>query len=296
MITRRFMIKTLAGYTAGALVMNNVLAAAKKSPHAIGLQLYTLRNEIGKDAPGTLKKVAELGFKEVENFGYNSKFFGMDANTYKGTLTSLGLTAPSGHYMYGNFGNKQIPGTILTGWDKAVEDAALLGQKYMVVAYLMPDERKSLDDYKKIAADLNKAGETCKKAGIQLCYHNHDFEFQAMDGTLPFDILMNQTDSNLVKTELDLYWAVKANHQPLDLFKKFPKRIALWHVKDMDNTEKKFFTEVGSGTIDFKAIFKAHKDSGMKHFFVEQDQCPGSPFVSIEKSITYIKGNLLKLV
>ena len=296
MISRRKMIKTLAGYTAGSLLLNNALAAGKKAPHAIGLQLYTLRNDMGKDAAGTLKKVAALGFKEVENFGYNGKFFGMDAKTYRDTLTGMGLSAPSGHYMYGNFGNKQIPGTILTGWDKAVDDAALLGQKYMVLAYLMPDERKSLDDYKKIAADLNKAGETCKKAGIQLCYHNHDFEFQALEGTLPFDILMNQTDSNLVKTELDLYWAVKANQPPLDLFKKYPKRIELWHVKDMDNTEKKFFTEVGNGTIDFKAIFKAHKQSGMKHFFVEQDQCPGSPFDSIEKSIGYIKGNLLSLV
>ena len=223
MISRRKMIKTLAGYTAGSLFLNNALAAGKKAPHAIGLQLYTLRNDMGKDAAGTLKKVAALGFKEVENFGYNGKFFGMDAKTYRETLAGMGLSAPSGHYMYGNFGNKQIPGTILTGWDKAVDDAALLGQKYMVVAYLMPDERKSLDDYKKIAADLNKAGETCKKAGIQLCYHNHDFEFQAMEGTLPFDILMNQTDSKLVKTELDLYWAVKANQPPLELFKKYPK-------------------------------------------------------------------------
>jgi sugar phosphate isomerase/epimerase len=296
MISRRKMISSLAGFAAGSLLLNDTWAMSKKSSHAIGLQLYTLRNEIGKDATGTLKKVAELGYKEVENFGYNGKFFGMDAKTYRDTLKGFGLSAPSGHYMYGNFGTKQIPGTILNGWDKAVEDAAILGQKYMVVAYLMPDERKSLDDYKKIAADLNKAGEACKKAGIQLCYHNHDFEFKEIDGTLPFDILMNQTDSNLLKTELDLYWAVKANHQPLDLFKKYPKRVVLWHVKDMDNTEKKSFTEVGSGTIDFTAIFKAHKASGMQHFFVEQDQCPGSPFVSIEKSIGYIKGNLIKLV
>jgi sugar phosphate isomerase/epimerase len=296
MISRRKMIKSLAGFTAGSLLLNNSFATAKKAPHAIGLQLYTLRNEMGKDATGTLKKVSGLGFKEVENFGYNGKFFGMSADVYRATLNGLGLSTPSGHYMYGNFGNKQIPGTILTGWDKAVEDAASLGQKYMVLAYLMPEERKSLDDYKKIAADLNKAGETCKKAGIQLCYHNHDFEFQAIDGALPFDILMSQTDSKLIKVELDLYWAVKANHQPLDLFNKYPKRIELWHVKDMDNTDKKFFTEVGSGTIDFTSIFKAAKKSGMKHFFVEQDQCPGSPFVSIEKSIGYIKTNLVKLV
>ena len=296
MITRRNMIKSIAGVAAGSFVLNNALAEGKYKSHAVGLQLYTLRKEMGKDAPGTLKQVAELGFKEVENFGYNGKFFGMSADVYRATLNGLGLTTPSGHYMYGNFGNKQIPGSILTGWDKAVEDAATLGQKYMVVAYLMPEERKSLDDYKKIATDLNKAGETCKKAGIQLCYHNHDFEFQAIDGKLPFDILMSETDASLLKIELDLYWAVKANHQPLDLFKKYPKRIELWHVKDMDNTDKKFFTEVGNGTIDFKSIFKAHKESGMQHFFVEQDQCPGSPFASIEKSIGYIKGNLLKLV
>ncbi|MGL6267575.1 MAG: sugar phosphate isomerase/epimerase family protein [Chitinophagaceae bacterium] len=296
MISRRKMIRSLAGYTAGSLLLNNAFATTKKSPHPVGLQLYTLRSEISKDARGTLKKVSDLGFKEVENFGYNGKFFGMDAKTYRDMLNGMGLTTPSGHYMYGNFGNKQIPGTIITGWDKAVEDAAALGQKYMVVAYLMPEERKSLDDYKKIAAELNKAGETCKKAGIQLCYHNHDFEFQAMEGSLPFDLLMSQTDSKLVKAELDLYWAVKANQQPLDLFKKYPKRIELWHVKDMDNTDKKFFTEVGSGTIDFTSIFKANKKSGMKHFFVEQDQCPGSPFVSIEKSIGYISSNLVKLV
>jgi sugar phosphate isomerase/epimerase len=296
MISRRKMIQALAGVTAGSLLFHDALAAVKKASHPVGLQLYTLRNEIGKDAAGTLKKVAELGYKEVESFGYNGKFFGMEAKSYRETLSSLGLSSPSGHYMYGNFGNKQIPGTILHGWDKAIEDAATAGQKYMVVAYLMPDERKSLDDYKKIAADLNKAGEACKKAGIELCYHNHDFEFQAMDGTLPFDILMSQTDSKLIKIELDLYWAVKANHQPLDLFKKYPKRIELWHVKDMDNTDKKFFTEVGSGTIDFTSIFKAAKKSGMKHFFVEQDQCPGSPFVSIEKSIGYINTNLVKLV
>ena len=279
----------MAGLAAGSLLVNDVFAASKKAPHAIGLQLYTLRNEMGKDPVETLKKVAALGFKEVENFGYNGKFFGMDAKTYKDTLASLGLSTPSGHYGYGNFGNKQIPGTILTGWDKAVEDAAALGQQYMVLAYLQPVERKSLDDYKKIAADLNKAGEVCKKSGIQLCYHNHDFEFQQMENVLPFDILMGQTDSNLLKTELDIYWAVKAGFQPVPLFKKYSKRVALWHVKDMDNTDKKFFTEVGNGTIDFKAIFKAHKASGMKHFFVEQDSVPDRLSTVLKKASPILK-------
>jgi sugar phosphate isomerase/epimerase len=232
-----------------------------------------------------LKQIADLGFGEVENFGYNGKFFGMDANAYKALLGDLGMTAPSGHYMYGN---------ILKGWDKAVEDAKAIGQDYMVLAYLLPPERKSIDDYKKIAENLNKAGEVCKKAGIQLCYHNHEFEFEAMNGQLPFNILTNETDAGLVKIELDLYWATVAGQDPVALFKKHKGRIALWHVKDMDKTPKKNFTEVGNGVIDFATIFKNAKTSGMKHFFVEQDVCPGSPFDSIKQSIGYIKSNLIK--
>ena len=185
-------------------------------------------------------------------------------------------------------------GNVLNGWEKAVEDAKAIGHDYMVLAYLTPPERKSLDDYKKIAENLNKAGEVCKKAGIQLCYHNHEFEFEAMNGQLPFDILTGETDAGLVKIELDLYWAMVAGQDPVALFKKHKGRIALWHVKDMDKTPKKNFTEVGNGVIDFTTIFKNAKTSGMKHFFVEQDVCPGSPFDSISQSIGYIKSNLIK--
>jgi sugar phosphate isomerase/epimerase len=294
MITRRNLLKQMAWVSAGSMVMNDAFALSDVKNKKVGVQLYTVRNEIGKDALGTLKKVASMGFGEVENFGYNGKFFGMSANEYKSVLSDLGMTAPSGHYMYGNFGNKQIPGTLLHGWEKAVEDAAAIGQQYMVIAYLMPEERGDGDTYKKIAANLSKAAETCKKAGIQLCYHNHDFEFEAQQGILPFDILTAETDKDMVKIELDLYWAVRANQNPIDLFKKHKGRIALWHVKDMDNTDKKNFTEVGNGIIDFGTIFSQAKTSGMKHFFVEQDVCPGSPFDSIKQSIGFIQSNLVK--
>ena len=285
MLNRRELLKQMALVTAGSFFMNDTLALHDAKNKKIGVQLYTLRDAIAKDAKGSLKRVAELGFGEVENFGYNGKFFGMDASTYKTLLGDLGMTAPSGHYMYGN---------ILNGWEKAVEDAKAIGHDYMVLAYLTPPERKSLDDYKKIAENLNKAGEVCKKAGIQLCYHNHEFEFEAMNGQLPFDILTGETDAGLVKIELDLYWAMVAGQDPVALFKKHKGRIALWHVKDMDKTPKKNFTEVGNGVIDFTTIFKNAKTSGMKHFFVEQDVCPGSPFDSISQSIGYIKSNLIK--
>lgn len=285
MLNRRELLKQMAWVTAGSFFMNDALALHDAKNKKVGVQLYTLRDAISKDAKGSLKRVAELGFGEVENFGYSGKFFGMDAITYKSLLGDLGMTAPSGHYMYGN---------ILKGWEKAVEDAKTIGQDYMVLAYLTPPERKSLDDYKKIASDLNKAGETCKQAGIQLCYHNHEFEFESMNGQLPFDILTNETDAGLVKIELDLYWSTVAGQDPVALFKKHKGRIALWHVKDMDKTPKKNFTEVGNGVIDFATIFKNAKTSGMKHFFVEQDVCPGSPFDSISQSIGYIKSNLIK--
>ncbi len=285
MLNRRELLKQMAWVTAGSFFMNDALALHDVKNKKVGVQLYTLRDAISKDAKGSLKRVAELGFEEVENFGYNGKFFGMDAITYKSLLGDLGMTAPSGHYMYGS---------ILKGWEKAVEDAKAIGQDYMVLAYLTPPERKSLDDYKKIASDLNKAGETCKQAGIQLCYHNHEFEFESMNGQIPFDILTGETDAGLVKIELDLYWAMVAGQDPVALFKKHKGRVALWHVKDMDKTPKKNFTEVGNGVIDFATIFKNAKTSGMKHFFVEQDVCPGSPFDSISQSIGYIKSNLIK--
>lgn len=297
MINRKQFIRQAAGLAAGAFLFQESLAMhAARKQRAIGLQLYTLRNEIGKDAAGTLKKVAALGFTEVENFGYNGKFFGMEPAAYKSMLDGSGLKAPSGHYLWGGATDNPPVGSIRNGWEKAVEDAAAIGQQYMVLAFLFPNERKSLDQYKQVAADLNKAGQVCRKAGIQLCYHNHDFEFQPVEGQVPFDILLKLTDPGLVKVELDLYWAVKANAAPLDFFRQHPGRVALWHVKDMDKTEKKSFTEVGNGVIDFKSIFKAHKESGMKHFFVEQDQCPGSPFDSISQSIGYIRKNLIKLV
>ena len=292
-MTRRDLLKQMAWVTAGSFMINDTLAMDVKNKK-VGVQLYTLRNAIGKDPKGTLKKVADLGYGEVESFGYNGKFFGMTPAEYKTVLGDLGLTAPSGHYMYGNFGNKKIPGTVLYGWEKAVEDAAAIGQQYMVIAYLMPEERGDIDNYKRTAASISKAAEVCKKAGIQLCYHNHDFEFEAQNGVLPFDILTKETPADLVKIELDLYWATKAGQDPVSLFKHHKGRVALWHVKDMDNSPKKNFTEVGNGAIDFATIFKNAKTSGMKHFFVEQDECPGSPFDSIAKSIGHIKSNLLK--
>ena len=293
MVTRRTFLKTTSVLSAGLMIAPSTF---KPKDSLIGLQLYTVRNAMDKDPKATLARVAQIGYTSIEGATYtgSEKFYGMGPQEFKSVLKQNGLAFPSSHYMLGEQKINGIShkGTMLNDWDKAVDDAAEVGLKYMVCAFLMESERGDLDHYKKVADDLNVAGERCKKSGIQLCYHNHNFEFVKQGDQYPYDILMS-ADKDLVKMEMDIYWVKKAGMDPLQLFKKHPGRFPLWHVKDMDNTPAQNFTEVGNGIINFKEIFKHKNEAGMKYFFVEQDKTPGDPFVSIGESIAYIKKNLV---
>ena len=291
MTTRRSFIKNSAVLSAGLLVAPQLFAYDKKY---IGLQLYTVRDAMAKDPVGTLAKVAKVGYNSVEGATYtgDEKFYGMTPTDLSKVLKDNGLVMKSCHFRLGE-DMRDTKGTILNDWSKAVDDGAALGLQYMICAWLSPAERGTLDHYKQIGEDLNKAGEVCKKAGIQLCYHNHDFEFIQENGKYPYDTLLSSTDKDLVKMEMDMYWMTKAKQDPIALFNEHPGRFPLWHLKDMDNTPKQMFTEVGNGIIDFKAIFKHANKAGLKYFFVEQDICPGDPFDSITKSYNYIKSNLV---
>ncbi|WP_128545180.1 sugar phosphate isomerase/epimerase family protein [Larkinella soli] len=257
-------------------------AGPRATMKKVGLQLYTLRNELPKDLEGTLKKVSEIGYKELETFGYaDGKFFGKTPKEFKSLIAGMGMSSPSGHYM---------PANLKADWSRAVDHAAELGQKYMMCAFLFPNERKTLDDYKRFAELFNQSGEVAKKAGIQFGYHNHDFEFQAIDGQLPYDILLKQTDPKLVKMELDLYWTVFAGKDPIELFKQHPGRFPLVHLKDMAKTEKREFAEVGTGSINFQRILDARKTAGIEHFFVEQDAVvKGTPMEAIAVSYANVQ-------
>jgi sugar phosphate isomerase/epimerase len=293
MTTRRSFIRTSAILSAGLLAAPDLFAYNKKY---VGLQLYTVRDYMQKDAAATLARVAQIGYTSVEGtYSGPGKFHNMDASDFAKLLKQNGLIMPGCHYRLGEekINGQAQSGTILNGWDKAVEDAAAVGLKYMVCAYLSVAERGNLDHYKKVADDFNKAGETCKKAGIQLCYHNHDFEFIQEDGKYPYETLLANTDKNLVKMEMDMYWVTRANQDPIRLINEHPGRFPLWHVKDMDNTPNRMFTEVGNGIIDFKKIFKHADKAGLKYFFVEEDKCPGDPYDSITQSVNYIKKNLV---
>lgn len=292
MTTRRSFLKSTSLLSAGFLLAPRNF---KDSKPTIGLQLYTVRDAMEADPIGTLAKVAAIGYNSVEGATYtgSEKFYGMGPKEFKKVLKDNGLMMPSAHYRLGEDMEKGaiVKGTILHDWNKAIDDASELGLKYMVCAWLSEAERGDLDHYKKIVEDLNKAGEQCKKSGIQLCYHNHDFEFIKQGNTEPYSILLG-ADKNLVKMEVDLYWLTKAKQDIIKLFNDHPGRFPLWHVKDMDKTPEQNFAAVGTGLINFKEIFKHKKTAGMKYFFVEQDKCPGSPFDAITTSYNYIKKNL----
>jgi len=294
MTSRRSFIKSSAVYSAGLLVAPSLLNYNHKY---IGLQLYTVRDAMQKDPSATLAQVSKIGYNSVEGATYtgSQKFYGMEAAEFSRVLKQNGLIMPSSHYRLGEekTNGETVKGTLMTDWDKAVDDAAAVGVKYMVCAYLSDSERGGLDHYKKVAEQLNKAGERCKKSGIQLCYHNHNFEFVKQDNKFPYDVLLDDTDKNLVKMEMDMYWVTKANQDPIALINKHPGRFPLWHVKDMDKTAEHSFAEVGNGSIDFKKIFKYAEKAGLKYFFVEQDKTPGDPMNSITQSISYIKKNLV---
>jgi sugar phosphate isomerase/epimerase len=280
MISRRTFIKTTALTSVALSISPNILKAAPKKKN-IGLQLYTLRDSMSTDLPGTLQAIAKTGYTWLEAAGYNDgKFYGFLPKEFKQMVDDLGMTMISSHT---SFTPEQQQLTI----DSHLE----LGVKYIVYPWMSMPENPSRDDYAQKAEMFNRMGEACKKGGLQFGYHNHNFEFVKIGDTTGYDLLQTMTDADNVCFECDLYWMVYAGVDPLEYFKKYPGRFELWHVKDMEKNEARDFAPVGTGTIDFQRIFAMKELAGMQYFFVEQDQCKIDPFDSVE--ISY--DNLLKI-
>jgi len=238
----------------------------------VGLQLYTLRQEMAQDFEGTLARVAELGFKEMEFAGY----FNHSASEVKKILDRNGLTSPAAHIQLA---------AVRSDLEKEIEFAAKLGQTNIVVPSLPGDER-SLDDYKRHAETLNNAGEVCRRVGLKMGYHNHNYEFEQTGGQVHFDVLLNETQPELVDFELDLFWITVAGSDPLSYFTDHPGRFTMLHVKDLDTHGR--MADVGRGTIDFAGIFAHAETAGFEHYFVEHDN-PGNGLASVANSIYTIR-------
>lgn len=291
MTTRRTFLQQASLLSAGLLIFPSF--SCTKPASNVGLQLYSLREQLPLDVKGVIAKVAEAGYKEVETYGLSipdNKFWGMGTKDVKALFDSHGLSSPSGHY-----GIDQMLNTGETNdLQKIIEAASILKQEYVTVPYLADIFRKTTDDYKKVAAKFNTAAELCKKSDLKFAYHNHDFEFMDMGGVTGYDILLKETDPELVKFEADLYWIVRAGKDPIAMFDQHPGRFVMWHVKDMDKADNGLNTEIGSGTIDYKKIFEHTKTSGVEHFFVEQENFAIDPYESISKSFNHVKNVLLK--
>jgi len=287
-----------AAYLSPSFISTALASQGKISK--IGIGLFTLREQLTADVKGTVAKVSKIGYNQVETyFGYPGKyevkgFWGLEPKNFSNLLKDYNLSSPSGHYNVTEFlsgnGDKVLKSHI--------ETAATVGQQYFVIPSLPTDIRSNgtLDDYKRMAALFNQAAELCKKSGLKLAYHNHNFEYKDQgNGVTGYNILLNETDAKLVSFELDIFWAVNAGLNPVEMFKKNPGRYTMFHVKDMDKNDKSVFAEVGSGQIDFKAIFAASKIAGLDYIFAEQDLIKKDVYQSIEESYNYIKHNLIQL-
>lgn len=275
--SRRTFIHTAAAAAAITALGNRARAARVRDP--LGIQLYMVGAELQSDLNGTLKKIRAIGYQHVESFN----LAGLTAPGFRKALDDADLKCHSSHLMF-------------TGEDFGPLFAAanILGAKYAVSSILLPYNEKIqmseliaklsnlvLDDFKRMAAQANRIGQKAKEAGLQYAYHNHNFEFKDYGGQTGYDLLLKETDPELVKLELDCGWMTVGGQDPIAYFKKYPKRYRLMHAKDfvaltptsnsLDPAKRPAITEVGSGKINWPSIVAAARAAGVEFYYVDHD-------------------------
>ena len=278
---RNFVVRSAALLPAAKILLGDPLASSN-----LGVQLYTVRNTIGANPEAVLKAIQDIGYSEVEaTYGNLNKIWPALKET---KLKPVSIHLDTDLFFEGG-----------AKLDAAIADVKEKGFEYIVLPYIPPAQRGGIETFKKLAETLNKSGEKARAAGLTLCYHNHAFEFEPMQGTTGLDLLMKETHKGLVSLEMDVFWVSVAGHDPVVLLKKYASRVALLHLKDKasgapvqynENVSKETFKEVSNGTLDFPAILEAAKKTAVKNFFVEQDQTPGDPIESLRQSYKYLSG------
>lgn len=244
----------------------------------IGLQLYSIKELTEKDFIGSLEKVAKIGYQGVEFAG----FFDTPASELKKVLDDLGIV-PCGSHTGINALEEEL--------NRVIDYNLEIGNQYVICPGLPEHMRNSYDAYMRLADKFNDIGRKCKEQGIQFAYHNHDFEFEKYNGEYGLDILLSNTDPDLVHMELDTFWVEYAGLKSVDFMRKYPKQhSSLIHIKDMKSLDEKISTEVGNGIMDFVEILNLAKELGTKWYIVEQEEFEISQLESIEKSLNYLKG------
>lgn len=284
MSTRRQFLQSLSLVAAGLAipaVSEKAFAASLNFKKEVGIQLWTLKDLIKNDLNATLEALSKMGYASIETYGFDGNFFSIPPTEFHSLCSGLGLGVHSTH-------------TNITDKNAAflAEKAAAAGLEYLIMPSMMGRPEKTIDDFKRTAQEMNRMGETCRQFNLRFGYHNHEFEFRKMEGQLPYDILLAETEPSLVDFQLDIYWIVKAGCDPVLYFQNHPKRFSTWHVKDLGNDGESCI--VGNGIIDFKALMQEVENAGLHRIFVEQESfSEGSPLYCVEQSLHYIQSNLL---
>lgn len=261
-------------------VVKDAVTTAQPSLDAFGIQLYTLRDVIPGDPQGTLKKLAEMGFTQIEGYdGDQGMFWNMGHKAFKNYINDLGLDMVSSHC------------NIRENFEEKAGQAAEIGMKYLICPYIGP--QKSMDDWKRVTDRFNECGAICKKEGIRFAYHNHAYSFKAFSGQIPHDFIMDNTDPDSVDHEMDIYWVVTGGADPIEYLKKYPNRFRLCHVKDRmkdAGDERAASCTLGTGIIDFPSILKVAQENGMQYYIMEQERYDDTtPMGSAQAGADYLK-------
>src|SRR5690242_2277081 len=281
-ITRRKFIVNSSVALAGTMFLPDFIFAKKKaSDHILGIQLYSVRDDMQKDPLGTLKQLKAMGYKNVEHANYiNRKFYGYSAKDFKKVLDDLGLNMPSGHTVMSGADWDSSKNDFTDKWKQTVDDAAEVGEMYVISPWLDESLRQNYDELVKFLEVFNKSGELCKKSGLKFGYHNHDFEFKySLNGKQIYDIILEKTDPDLVLQQIDIGNMYGAGGRALEILKKHPGRFISMHVKDEiksngkgemgDNYES---TVLGKGILPVKEIVDMFKQKGgTTEFIIEQE-------------------------
>lgn len=291
-MNRRTFLQESGYLAAGITIGPGLMPAIAKKGVNISVQLYSVRDDIFKDAKSAIAQVAKIGYTTVEGFGLmDGKIIGMSGAELKAVLNSNGLTMPSTHAGFGLSTWDESKKSLNDGFKKSVEAGNIFGLKEFIAPY-MADSDRTPDNLKKLCEVMNRAGEYCKAHGMTFGYHNHDFEFKQSGNRMIYEAILQDTDPKLVKMQMDLYWVVKAGQDPIQWIMKYPKRFTSFHVKDMAKTERQETVEVGEGSIDFAKIFAYSKKAGAKRYTVELEHYKRTPMEGIGIAL----GNLKKIL
>lgn len=295
-MNRRNFIETIGILGATAILPLSGYSMIKEPKYKMGLQLYTIHEDMTKDTIGSLNAAKAMGYEDFETFGFDSEkgtFYGYKSSEFRKILEDLQVTASSGHFGFSSYLSK--PDDELKRFvDQCINGAHALEMKYITWPWIAP-EQQTMDNFRLMSKKLNVIGEQVTAAGLGFAYHNHGFEFIDHDGQNGFDIILNETDPSLVKLQMDMYWVMHSSkHSPRELVRNHPGRYVMWHIKDMDKVTRDY-TELGKGSIDYVDILPDPVMSGLEFYYLEQGgNYAHNPMKSIADSADYFKKHLQK--